>query len=130
MNTTKYSPIAPWQRIISIDVLMGFAVLGILIIGFLVGYFLVITGMIKNFSAGWTMECSMFGGKLFNYWGSIFVSFGYIGLVMLFCKSNLFSYYWLKYFRFGPLEWLWRSLSYMKFQPIKLDRNKLNQVIG
>ena len=160
-----------------------------LIIGFLVGYFLVITGMIKNFSAGWTMEYSMFGGKLFNYWGSIFVSFGYIGLVMLFCKSNLFSgfkkllaavgrmaftnyilqtlicttifyghgfgfygkverggqilivfgvwifsvllsYYWLKYFRFGPLEWLWRSLSYMKFQPIKLDRNKLNQVIG
>lgn len=31
MNTTKYSPIAPWQRIISIDVLRGFAVLGILI---------------------------------------------------------------------------------------------------
>ncbi len=153
-----------------------------LIIGFLVGYFLIITGMIKNFNAGWVMEYSMFGGKLFNYWGSIFVSFGYIGLVMLFCKSNLFSgfkkllaavgrmaftnyilqtlicttifyghgfgfygkverggqilivfgvwifsvlfsYYWLKYFRYGPLEWLWRSLSYMKFQPIKLDRN-------
>lgn len=23
---------------------------------------------------------------------------------------------WLKYFRFGPVEWLWRSLSYMKKQ--------------
>lgn len=24
------------------------------------------------------------------------------------------SPFWLKYFRFGPVEWLWRSLSYMK----------------
>ncbi len=26
---------------------------------------------------------------------------------------------WLKYFRFGPLEWLWRSLTYWKMQPFK-----------
>lgn len=26
---------------------------------------------------------------------------------------------WLKYFRFGPLEWLWRSLTYWKIQPMK-----------
>jgi uncharacterized protein len=25
---------------------------------------------------------------------------------------------WLKYFRFGPMEWLWRSLTYWKPQPI------------
>jgi uncharacterized protein len=25
---------------------------------------------------------------------------------------------WLKYFRFGPMEWLWRSLTYWKLQPI------------
>jgi len=25
---------------------------------------------------------------------------------------------WLKYFRFGPLEWLWRSLTYWKPQPM------------
>ena len=25
---------------------------------------------------------------------------------------------WLKYFRFGPAEWLWRSLTYMKKQPM------------
>ncbi|MGB0499539.1 MAG: DUF418 domain-containing protein [Rubricella sp.] len=23
---------------------------------------------------------------------------------------------WLSKFRFGPLEWLWRSLTYFKFQ--------------
>ncbi len=26
---------------------------------------------------------------------------------------------WLRYFRFGPLEWLWRSLTYNKLQPFK-----------
>ncbi|NRB46329.1 MAG: DUF418 domain-containing protein [Saprospiraceae bacterium] len=26
---------------------------------------------------------------------------------------------WLKYYRFGPLEWLWRSLSYRKLQPMR-----------
>jgi uncharacterized protein len=26
---------------------------------------------------------------------------------------------WLKYFRFGPAEWLWRSLTYWKLQPLK-----------
>jgi uncharacterized protein len=26
---------------------------------------------------------------------------------------------WLKYFRFGPLEWLWRSLTYWERQPFK-----------
>lgn len=26
---------------------------------------------------------------------------------------------WLKYFRFGPLEWLWRSLTYKQRQPLR-----------
>jgi uncharacterized protein len=26
---------------------------------------------------------------------------------------------WLKYFRFGPLEWAWRSLTYWQRQPMK-----------
>jgi uncharacterized protein len=29
---------------------------------------------------------------------------------------------WLKRFRFGPLEWLWRSLTYLERQPMRLDR--------
>lgn len=29
------------------------------------------------------------------------------------------SHIWLRYFRFGPLEWLWRSLTYWKKQPMK-----------
>jgi len=31
----------------------------------------------------------------------------------------IWSHIWLHYFRFGPLEWLWRSLTYWKKQPLK-----------
>jgi uncharacterized protein len=34
----------------------------------------------------------------------------------------LFSTWWLKRFRFGPFEWLWRSLTYWKLQPMRVER--------
>ncbi len=30
-----------------------------------------------------------------------------------------FSIFWLKKFRFGPFEWLWRSLTYRRIQPFR-----------
>lgn len=33
-----------------------------------------------------------------------------------------FSVNWLRYFQFGPLEWLWRSLTYWKRQPFRRHR--------
>ena len=33
-----------------------------------------------------------------------------------------FSNYWIKNFRFGPFEWLWRSLTYRRLQPMKLEK--------
>lgn len=32
------------------------------------------------------------------------------------------SHLWLRYFRFGPMEWVWRSLTYWKKQPIRKDK--------
>ncbi len=31
----------------------------------------------------------------------------------------LFSNLWMNYFRYGPVEWVWRSLTYMKIQPLR-----------
>lgn len=40
-------------------------------------------------------------------------------VVLSICAFQLvFSHLWLKAFRFGPMEWLWRSFSYWKFQPM------------
>ncbi len=30
------------------------------------------------------------------------------------------STFWLRYFEYGPLEWLWRSLTYLRLQPTRL----------
>ncbi len=32
------------------------------------------------------------------------------------------SAWWLSRYRFGPAEWLWRTLTYRKLQPLKRDQ--------
>jgi uncharacterized protein len=41
-------------------------------------------------------------------------------LAAVWAINIIFSTAWLKYFRFGPLEWAWRSLTYAKSQPMRL----------
>jgi uncharacterized protein len=36
----------------------------------------------------------------------------------------IWSHIWLRYFRFGPLEWAWRSLTYWKKQPMRKEKNQ------
>jgi uncharacterized membrane protein YeiB len=31
----------------------------------------------------------------------------------------LFSTFWLRYFKFGPLEWVWRALTYLELPPMR-----------
>ena len=150
----------------------------LVLVGLVLGFSLSATGVVLNFRNNWSIEFSMFLGKQFNYLGSVGTALGYLGLVMLICKSyacrgfkNTFSavgrmaftnyilmtliatfiFYgsglglfgsverkfqvmivvgiwiaimiispvWLKWFRFGPLESLWRSLTYGRWQPLK-----------
>ncbi|ARK12716.1 DUF418 domain-containing protein [Fibrella sp. ES10-3-2-2] len=37
----------------------------------------------------------------------------------IFVVQVLYSQFWLARFRFGPLEWLWRSLTYLRPQPMR-----------
>lgn len=145
--------------------------------GLLLGLGIIITGIGKLETANWNFEYSYFFGTQFNYWGSLFICFAYVCIVMLFCRNGWlkwlqkslaatgqlaltnyllqtmvcttlfyghgFGWYgylsrsqlvgvvlvfwilqmigsllWLKKFRFGPFEWLWRSLSYWRLQPM------------
>lgn len=36
----------------------------------------------------------------------------------------IWSQWWFKNFAFGPAEWLWRSITYLKVQPIKPTKHK------
>ncbi|RKI40442.1 DUF418 domain-containing protein [Corallococcus sp. AB004] len=40
--------------------------------------------------------------------------------LILFAGQVAFSHWWLARFRFGPVEWLWRSLTYGRAQPMRL----------
>ena len=150
-----------------------------ILIGLVAGYAIIAVGVSQNFQHDWSMDYSMFIGNQFNYIGSILVALGYIGIIMLICKSDrlirfknlfasvgkmaftnyilmsliaMFIFYgnglglfgqversvqiliviaiwviiliisplWLKKFRYGPLEWLWRVLSYWRKQPMKI----------
>ena len=42
-----------------------------------------------------------------------------VAAVLLFGAEALYSGAWLKRFRFGPLEWLWRTLTYARTQPLR-----------
>ena len=37
---------------------------------------------------------------------------------------------WLRYYRFGPLEWLWRSLTYWKQQPFRREQSPPDLLAG
>ena len=39
--------------------------------------------------------------------------------VLFLMMQLLFCTWWLNRFRFGPAEWLWRSLTYLKLQPMR-----------
>jgi uncharacterized protein len=59
----------------------------------------------------------------------IFYGFGLYGhfqryelygiMVLIWIFQVAFCNIWLKYFMFGPFEWVWRSLTYLKAQPFK-----------
>ncbi|MGC2111007.1 MAG: DUF418 domain-containing protein, partial [Candidatus Korobacteraceae bacterium] len=146
----------------------------------MVGVPVIVYGVYRDVASGWDFRYSFFLGNQYNYWASLLVSLGWIGVTMLICRSGLkrltkplaavgrmaFSNYildsvicttifygfgmglfgkvsrvqqieivpaiwtaqiaasvvWLRYFQFGPLEWLWRSLTYWKRQPFRKAR--------
>jgi uncharacterized protein len=70
------------------------------------------------------------GSILFAPWafGFTFGSWGHFALVMLglliYVIQGVFSYVWLKYYLYGPLEWLWRSGTYLSFQSFAIRQQK------
>ncbi|SDZ75305.1 uncharacterized protein SAMN05216331_10248 [Porphyromonadaceae bacterium KH3R12] len=70
------------------------------------------------------------GAILFSAWGfgSVFGNMGatvlfVLGLV-IYTLQVIISRYWIKRFIYGPLEWLWRSGTYLKWQPFKREQQR------
>lgn len=48
----------------------------------------------------------------------------YLVALAIWAVEITWSHIWLRYFRFGPLEWCWRSLTYWKKQPMRKENTK------
>jgi uncharacterized protein len=48
-------------------------------------------------------------------YGRVGPAMGLIPTVLVYALQVVFSAWWLKRFRFGPLEWIWRALTYKQF---------------
>ncbi len=60
----------------------------------------------------------------FGLFGQINTFQGVLLTITIFGLQIPFSHWWLKRFNFGPFEWLWRSLTYLKFQPFAKQKTK------
>lgn len=72
---------------------------------------------------------NVIGCFLFSMWafGSFFGRLGttelfILGLV-IYALQIVFSKLWMKYYLYGPLEWLWRSVTYLKWQPFRKTKH-------
>lgn len=61
----------------------------------------------------------IFYGWGFGQIGKYGLIFVYPFSLVLFAAQVAYSRWWLARFRFGPVEWLWRSLTYGKAQPMR-----------
>jgi uncharacterized protein len=61
---------------------------------------------------------TLFYGYGFDLFGTIHRPLLYVLVLLLWTIQLLLSPIWLSVFRFGPAEWIWRSLTYWKPQPI------------
>ena len=56
-----------------------------------------------------------------GYWGKVRPSGLVMIAVILYAFQVGFSNWWLARFKFGPAEWLWRSMTYRIWQPFRLQ---------
>ncbi|TVQ12027.1 MAG: DUF418 domain-containing protein [Bacteroidetes bacterium] len=53
-------------------------------------------------------------------YGQVDIVQGMILVTGIYVVQVIWSHFWLKHYRFGPMEWLWRTLTYGKKQKMKL----------
>ncbi len=63
---------------------------------------------------------TIFGGYGFNLFNKLQRYQLYYVVAAVWLLILVISPIWLRHFRFGPLEWLWRSLTYWKRQPFRI----------
>jgi uncharacterized protein len=73
----------------------------------------------SNYIAQSLICTTLFYGQGFGLYGNV-ERVGQVLIVLaVWAGQIVVSPLWLRYFRFGPLEWLWRSATYRKLQSFR-----------
>lgn len=60
--------------------------------------------------------------RLFHAYGMVSLLTGTILCLVLFALQMMWSRWWLAHYRYGPLEWVWRCLTYGAWIPLKKNQ--------
>lgn len=75
---------------------------------------------LTNYLAQTIIQSLLFYGWGFALIGTLGLVFVFFIAATIFAAQVTYSRWWLARFRFGPVEWLWRSLTYGKAQPMRV----------
>lgn len=65
----------------------------------------------------------VFLGAGLGYMGQVGPVYLTLFAILVFVFQIILSTIWLTYFQYGPIEWVWRSLTYNKRQPFRVNSN-------
>lgn len=77
---------------------------------------------LSNYLFQTIIAITIFYGIGFNYLASFGYSIIVIIALAIFLWQIAFSMIWLHYFRYGPVEWIWRQMTYRKWIPLRLKQ--------
>jgi uncharacterized protein len=75
---------------------------------------------LSNYLTHTLVASAIFYGWGLGYFGKMGSLWGLILSLAIYAVQIPFCAWWLKNYQFGPAEWLWRSLTYGKLQPMKV----------
>lgn len=84
---------------------------------------------ITNYLAQSVICTLLFYGYGLGFYG-LGLGAGLLLAFVIWAVEVLWSVWWLKRFRFGPVEWLWRSITYWELQPMRAGERTPGAQIG
>ena len=77
---------------------------------------------LSNYLAQSLIASLLFYGYGLGLIGRFSYAVGLLLTVAIFAAQIVWSRWWFRNFRFGPLEWLWRAATYLTLPPMRLPR--------
>ncbi|WP_097654884.1 DUF418 domain-containing protein [Candidatus Chloroploca asiatica] len=54
-----------------------------------------------------------------GFFGQVGAAAGWLIAIAIYATQIPLSHWWMRRFRYGPAEWLWRTLTYLRLQPMR-----------